>query len=115
MVVDAVVNGREYAQFEHELIADWRLHYATAFGRLRDPACRALRRARSTGAPAADGSIAAEGAAASLADAPSAGDAASVADAAAAPAPHLLPVADAAPAADAAAELRELEQRLEHV
>src|SRR5258708_15943489 len=28
MVLDAIVNGREYEFFEHELIADWRIHYA---------------------------------------------------------------------------------------
>ena len=42
MVVDAVVNGRDYESFEHELIADWRIHYASAFAKLKEPAARAL-------------------------------------------------------------------------
>ena len=56
MVVDAVVNARDYAGFEPELIADWRVHYAGAFARLREPACAALRRsvARNAAVIAAD-------------------------------------------------------------
>ncbi len=42
MVIDAVVNGREYQQLEHELIADWRIHYASAFAKLKAAAARAL-------------------------------------------------------------------------
>jgi hypothetical protein len=42
MVIDAVVNGRDYEAFEHELIADWRIHYASAFGKLKAAAARAL-------------------------------------------------------------------------
>jgi len=42
MVIDAVVNGRDYESFEHELIADWRIHYASAFAKLKEPAARAL-------------------------------------------------------------------------
>jgi hypothetical protein len=44
MVLDAIVNGREYAFFEHELIADWRIHYAGACAKLKDAAVQALRR-----------------------------------------------------------------------
>ena len=45
MVLDAVVNGREYEIFEHELISDWRIHYAGACAKLKDTAVQALRRA----------------------------------------------------------------------
>jgi hypothetical protein len=45
MVLDAVVNDRAYDSLEPELIADWRVHYAAALGRLRDIASAALRRA----------------------------------------------------------------------
>jgi hypothetical protein len=45
MVLDAVVNDRAYDSLEPELIADWRIHYAVALGRLRDTAAAALRRA----------------------------------------------------------------------
>jgi hypothetical protein len=44
MVLDAVVNGREYQIFEHELIADWRIHYGGACAKLNDTAVQALRR-----------------------------------------------------------------------
>lgn len=44
MVLDAIVNGREYEMFEHELIADWRIHDAGACGKLKDLARQALRR-----------------------------------------------------------------------
>jgi hypothetical protein len=44
MIVDAIVNDRDYEFFEHELISDWRLHYRLAFARLREPALEALRR-----------------------------------------------------------------------
>jgi hypothetical protein len=42
MVVDAVANGRDYEPFEHELIADWRTHYAGAFAKLRIVAAQTL-------------------------------------------------------------------------
>jgi hypothetical protein len=45
MVLDAIVNGREYEIFEHELISDWRIHYAGACAKLKDTAVQALRRA----------------------------------------------------------------------
>ena len=44
MVLDAIVNGREYECFEHELIADWRIHYGGACAKLNDTAVQALRR-----------------------------------------------------------------------
>jgi hypothetical protein len=44
MVLDAIVDDRDYDFFEHELIADWRLHYAGACAKLKEPAVQALRR-----------------------------------------------------------------------
>ena len=43
MVLDAIVDGREYDIFEHELISDWRTHYAGACAKLKDTAVQALR------------------------------------------------------------------------
>jgi hypothetical protein len=40
MVLDAVLNGRDYEFFEHELIADWRVHYASACAKLQETALR---------------------------------------------------------------------------
>jgi hypothetical protein len=45
MVLDAIVDGREYEIFEHELISDWRIHYAGACAKLKETAVQALRRA----------------------------------------------------------------------
>ena len=45
MVLDAIVNGRDYDIFEHELISDWRIHYAGSCAKLKDTAVQALRRA----------------------------------------------------------------------
>ena len=45
MVLDAIVHDRDYEFFEHELIADWRIHYASACGKLKDTAVQSLRRA----------------------------------------------------------------------
>jgi hypothetical protein len=44
MVLDAIVNDRDYEFFERELIADWRLHYARACMKFKDTALQALRR-----------------------------------------------------------------------
>ena len=44
MVLDAVVDNREYEFFEHELIADWRIHYSGACAKLKPSAAQALRR-----------------------------------------------------------------------
>ncbi len=45
MVLDSIVNDREYDAFEPELIADWRVHYGHACAHVRDTAVLALRRA----------------------------------------------------------------------
>ena len=44
MVLDSIVNDRDYEFFEHELIADWRMHYAGACAKLKGTAVQALRR-----------------------------------------------------------------------
>jgi hypothetical protein len=44
MVLDAIVNDRDYEFFEHELIADWRVHYSRACMKFKDTAVQALRR-----------------------------------------------------------------------
>jgi len=44
MVLDAVVNDRDYEFFERELIADWRVQYAKACAKTKDTALQALRR-----------------------------------------------------------------------
>jgi hypothetical protein len=48
MVLDAIVNHRDYPGLEPELIADWRLHYAQACGQMQALAILALRRAQET-------------------------------------------------------------------
>jgi len=45
MVLDAIVNDRDYEFFERELIADWRNHHAGACAKLKGSALQALRRA----------------------------------------------------------------------
>lgn len=45
MVLDAVVNERDYSGLEPELIADWRAHYSANCRRLKETAVTALRRA----------------------------------------------------------------------
>jgi len=44
MVLDALVNDRDYDIFEHELIADWRVHYARPCTRFKEIAVQALQR-----------------------------------------------------------------------
>jgi hypothetical protein len=44
MVLDAIVNDRDYEFFEHELISDWRVHYRTTCAKLKDLAQQALLR-----------------------------------------------------------------------
>ena len=44
MVLDAIVNDRAYEFLEHELIADWRVHYSRACMKIKDTAVQALRR-----------------------------------------------------------------------
>ena len=59
MVLDAIVNDRDYEFFERELIADWRLHYARACMKFKDTALQALRRVLEHDRPA-DADAAAE-------------------------------------------------------
>lgn len=44
MVLDAIVNDRDYAFFERELISDWRVHYTAACRKLKDLSREALTR-----------------------------------------------------------------------
>ena len=44
MVLDSIVNDREYEFIEHELVADWRIHYAGTCAKLKNTAADALRR-----------------------------------------------------------------------
>lgn len=44
MVLDSIVNDRDYDAFEPELISDWRVHFAQACARFKDTAVAALRR-----------------------------------------------------------------------
>jgi len=44
MVLDAIVNDRDYEFFERELIADWRVHYAKTCAKMKDVALLALHR-----------------------------------------------------------------------
>jgi len=44
MVLDAIVNDRDYEFLERELIADWRIHYARACVKMKDTASQALHR-----------------------------------------------------------------------
>jgi hypothetical protein len=44
MVLDAVLNDRDYEFLERELISDWRVHYTLSFGKLKDLAQQALSR-----------------------------------------------------------------------
>jgi len=45
MVLDSILNDREYDTLEPELIADWRAHYGQACAHMKDTAVAALRRA----------------------------------------------------------------------
>ena len=45
MVVDAVAGAHDYEVLEHELIADWREHYAVQFAALKALAARAVQAA----------------------------------------------------------------------
>src|SRR5580704_10055099 len=44
MVLDAIVNDRDYEFLERELIADWRVHYARSCMKIKDTALQALHR-----------------------------------------------------------------------
>jgi hypothetical protein len=45
MVLDSILNDRDYAALEPELIADWRAHYGQKCVHMKDTATAALRRA----------------------------------------------------------------------
>jgi hypothetical protein len=45
MVLDSILNDRDYDALERELIADWRAHYSHSCARMKDTAVAALRRA----------------------------------------------------------------------
>lgn len=44
MVLDSIVDDRDYAVLEPELIGDWRAHYGQACANMKDAAAAALRR-----------------------------------------------------------------------
>jgi hypothetical protein len=44
MVLDAILDDRDYEFFEHELISDWRIHYAARCAKLKELAQQALQR-----------------------------------------------------------------------
>src|SRR5580692_4210641 len=52
MVLDAIVNDRDYEFLERELIADWRVHYAKVCSKMKDTALQALHRALEHDRPA---------------------------------------------------------------
>ena len=45
MVLDSILNDRDYERLEPELIADWRAHYGSACARIKGTAAAAARRA----------------------------------------------------------------------
>jgi hypothetical protein len=52
IVLDAIVNDRDYEFLERELIADWRVHYARACIKIKDTAVQALHRVLERDRPA---------------------------------------------------------------
>jgi hypothetical protein len=52
MVLDAIVNDRDYEFLEREMIADWRMHYARACMKIKDTALQALHRVLARDRPA---------------------------------------------------------------
>jgi hypothetical protein len=60
IVLDAVVNARDYSGLEPELIADWRTHYGAAWSTLRPAAAASLERALTADAVVAEPSASAE-------------------------------------------------------
>jgi hypothetical protein len=54
MVIDAVAGGHVYAEFEQELIADWRERYQLQFAALKGVAAKALQGAIDRGAAPID-------------------------------------------------------------
>jgi hypothetical protein len=59
MVLDSILNDRDYEALEPELIGDWRAHYAANCARMKDTAVAALRRVHEH-FPPADAEAAAE-------------------------------------------------------
>ncbi len=45
MILDSILNDRDYPCLEPELMADWRAHYTSTCVRIKDTAVMALRRA----------------------------------------------------------------------
>ena len=60
LVLDAVVEGRDDAGLEPELLADWRAHYGGEFAKLKGLAAQALARAAGPEGPPADAEMLAE-------------------------------------------------------
>jgi hypothetical protein len=54
MVLDSILNNRDYEGLEPELISDWRVHFSHACGEMRAIAAEALHRADATPALPAD-------------------------------------------------------------
>ena len=52
MLLDAIVNDRDYEFLEREMIADWRMHYARACMKIKDTALQALHRVLARDRPA---------------------------------------------------------------
>jgi hypothetical protein len=59
MLLDAVVNDRDYEFLERELISDWRVHHAKACSKMKNLCVQALRRVLERERPA-DAEAAAE-------------------------------------------------------
>jgi hypothetical protein len=54
MVLDSILNNRDYDGLEPELISDWRVHFSVACSSMRPIALEALRRASAMPAVPAD-------------------------------------------------------------
>ncbi|MGD0490117.1 MAG: hypothetical protein ABSC32_01105 [Steroidobacteraceae bacterium] len=54
MVLDSILNNRDYEGLEPELLSDWRVHFSRACSPIRDLAVEALRRAGTMPAVPAD-------------------------------------------------------------
>lgn len=52
MLLDAIVNDRDYEFLEREMVADWRMHYARACMKIKDTALQALHRVLARDRPA---------------------------------------------------------------
>ncbi len=51
MILDAIVNDRDYEIFEREMIADWRMHYLNSCSKLKELGVQALRRVQERDRP----------------------------------------------------------------